>query len=217
MIRLKTDEEIEILRNDQVTVVYNPQSNMKLASGVAPISRMLEKDINVCIGTDGPSSNNDLDMWDEMRTGALLQKVATGDPRALPAEAVFRMGTVDAAKAIGHAGELGIVAEGALADLILVDLDRIPSNVNSVKFIVTIDKAIERRQNFGQVRQAYIRVVNDDTGEELCIYRLNEEFDMQICVEIAELKRAGSGWEFTALGKGTNETLENILMRHGVK
>lgn len=102
-------------------------------------------------------------------------------------------------------------------ETILVDLDRIPSNVNSVKFIVTIDKAIERRQNFGQVRQAYIRVVNDDTGEELCIYRLNEEFDMQICVEIAELKRAGSGWEFTALGKGTNETLENILMRHGVK
>lgn len=120
----QTDEEIEILRNDQVTVVYNPQSNMKLASGVAPISRMLEKDINVCIGTDGPSSNNDLDMWDEMRTGALLQKVATGDPRALPAEAVFRMATVDAAKAIGHAGELGIVAEGALADLILVDLDQ---------------------------------------------------------------------------------------------
>lgn len=119
-----TDEELETLRNDRVTVVYNPQSNMKLASGVAPISRMLEQGINVCIGTDGPSSNNDLDMWDEMRTGALLQKVATGDPRVLSAERVLRMATVDAAKAIGHAGELGVIAEGALADLILIDLDQ---------------------------------------------------------------------------------------------
>ena len=119
-----TDEELETLRNDRVTVVYNPQSNMKLASGVAPISRMLEQGINVCIGTDGPSSNNDLDMWDEMRTGALLQKVATGDPRVLSAERVLRMATVDAAKAIGHAGELGVIAEGALADLILIDLEQ---------------------------------------------------------------------------------------------
>lgn len=119
-----TDEELEILRNDHVTVVYNPQSNMKLASGIAPISRMLAQGINVCMGTDGPSSNNDLDMWDEMRTGALLQKVSTGDPRSLPAETVLRMVTVDAAKAIGHAGELGVVAEGALADLILIDLDQ---------------------------------------------------------------------------------------------
>ena len=119
-----TDSDLATLVERGVTVSHNPQSNMKISSGIAPVERLRTEGVNCTVGTDGPSSNNDLDMWDEMRTGALLQKVATGDPRALPAEAVFRMATVDAAKAIGHAGELGIVAEGALADLILVDLDQ---------------------------------------------------------------------------------------------
>lgn len=68
-----------------VSVAHNPQSNMKLASGIAPVVQMLAAGVNVGIGTDGPSSNNDLDMWEEMRTASLLQKVATADPCSLSA------------------------------------------------------------------------------------------------------------------------------------
>jgi 5-methylthioadenosine/S-adenosylhomocysteine deaminase len=82
---------------------------------------MVEAGVRVSLGTDGPSSNNDLDMWDEMRSASLLGKLTAGNPAALPAYRIVRMATVEGAKAIGMEGELGVVAEGALADLILVD------------------------------------------------------------------------------------------------
>ena len=119
-----TETDMEILPRQGVSVVYNPQSNMKLASGIAPVARLLERGANVGIGTDGPSSNNDLDMWDEMRTGSFLQKVATGDPCVLPAYEVLRMATTRAADAIGMKGEIGVLAEGARADLIVLNLDK---------------------------------------------------------------------------------------------
>lgn len=116
--------DMEIMARCGVSVAHNPQSNMKLASGIAPVSRMLEAGINVGIGTDGPSSNNDLDMWEELRTASLLQKVATLNPCALTAYQTLRMATVHGAKAIGREGELGVIAPGALADLMLVDMRR---------------------------------------------------------------------------------------------
>ena len=118
-----TDDDLDILQRHGVSVGHNPQSNMKLASGIAPVAEMLRRGMNVGIGTDGPCSNNDLDMWDELRTASLLQKVATGDPCALPAYETMQMATVNGARALGREGELGIVAEGALADVILVRLD----------------------------------------------------------------------------------------------
>lgn len=119
-----TERDMAILRDKQVTVVHNPQSNMKLSSGIAPVWTMMRSGVNVALGTDGASSNNDLDMWDEMRSAALLQKVSGTDPTVLPAYRALRMATVDGARALGREGELGIVAEGALADVILVDLSR---------------------------------------------------------------------------------------------
>ena len=116
------DSDIEIMARYGVSVAHNPQSNMKLASGIAPVVQMLAAGVNVGIGTDGPSSNNDLDMWDEMRTASLLQKVATGDASVLPAYETLRMATVGGACAVGMEGELGVVAPGARADLILVDM-----------------------------------------------------------------------------------------------
>lgn len=118
------EADMEIMARCGVSVAHNPQSNMKLASGIAPVSRMLEAGINVGIGTDGPSSNNDLDMWEELRTASLLQKVATLNPCALTAYQTLRMATVHGAKAIGREGELGVIAPGALADLMLVDMRR---------------------------------------------------------------------------------------------
>lgn len=118
------EADMEIMARCGVSVAHNPQSNMKLASGIAPVSRMLEAGINVGIGTDGPSSNNDLDMWEELRTASLLQKVATLNPCALTAYQTLRMATVHGAKAIGREDELGVIAPGALADLMLVDMRR---------------------------------------------------------------------------------------------
>lgn len=119
-----SDHDIEILAKNGVSVAHNPQSNMKLASGIAPVKKMLDAGINVSIGTDGASSNNDLDMWEEMRTASLLQKVSTLDPCAIPAYTALQMATVNGAKAIGREGELGIINTGAFADIILVDLDK---------------------------------------------------------------------------------------------
>lgn len=97
---------------------------MKIASGVAPIERLRTEGVNCTVGTDGPSSNNDLDMWEEMRNASFLQKVTTMDPCAVPAYELLRMATVCGAAAIGHAGELGVVKEGALADLVLLSTQR---------------------------------------------------------------------------------------------
>ncbi len=119
-----SESDMEIMARKGVSVAHNPQSNMKLASGVAPVAKMLSKGVNVGIGTDGPSSNNDLDMWEEMRTASLLQKVSIPDPCALSAYQTLRMATVHGAAALGMAGSLGVIAEGALADIILIDTSK---------------------------------------------------------------------------------------------
>lgn len=119
-----SDSDIETLVRRGVAVSHNPQSNMKIASGVAPIEKMRISGALVTIGTDGTCSNNDLDMWEEMRTASFLQKSATENPCAVPAYEILKMVTVDGAKAIGLGGELGVIREGALADVILVDLQK---------------------------------------------------------------------------------------------
>lgn len=119
-----TDEDIEILKENNVSTVYNPQSNMKLASGVSRVCDMLDKGINVCFGTDGASSNNNLNMFEEIETGALLQKLWYKDPTKLPGEVVLEMATVNGGRALGFSN-LGRIKEGFLADIILIDINSI--------------------------------------------------------------------------------------------
>lgn len=116
-----TDDEIPILAERQVGVIHNPTSNMKIASGVAPVTKMLAAGVRVGLGTDGAASNNDLDMWEEMRLAALLQKVELMDPQALPATAVLGMATRGGAEAIGLGDRTGRLEPGYRADLIQVD------------------------------------------------------------------------------------------------
>lgn len=119
------DKDIDILAQRGVIVSHNPQSNMKIASGVAPVARMLERGVRVTVATDGTCSNNDLDMFEELRTAAFLQKSATGDPLVLPAYEALRLATANGARAMGHPdGELGVLQAGALADLIVIDLQK---------------------------------------------------------------------------------------------
>jgi 5-methylthioadenosine/S-adenosylhomocysteine deaminase len=117
-----SDGDIEILSKRGVNVSHNAISNMKLASGIAPVHRMLEKGVNVSLGTDGCASNNNLDLFEEMKTAALLQKVSTSNPTVLPAGKVLQMGTVNGAKAIDP--ETGILKVGKKADLIVLDMKK---------------------------------------------------------------------------------------------
>ncbi|HED04630.1 MAG TPA: amidohydrolase [Candidatus Fraserbacteria bacterium] len=115
------EQDIEILAQHQVQVVHNPGSNLKIASGIAPLSRLLQAEINVALGTDGASSNNNLDLLEEMRLAALLQKGILAEATALPAPQALRLATVNGARALGLATELGSVEPGRRADLILMD------------------------------------------------------------------------------------------------
>ena len=117
-----SDGDIEILSKKGVNVSHNPVSNMKLASGIAPVYKMLEKGVNVTLGTDGCASNNNLDLFEEMKSAALLHKVNTGNPAALPARQVLGLATVNGAKALGT--ETGMLKAGKKADLIIVDMKK---------------------------------------------------------------------------------------------
>ncbi len=119
-----SEGDIDILGEYGVTAMHNPQSNMKLSSGIAPVPRMIAKGVNVSVGTDGSSSNNDLDMWEEMRTASFLQKVADGDPSTMPAYEILKMATVNGAKAIGMEGRLGRITEGYTADMVMLDIEK---------------------------------------------------------------------------------------------
>ncbi len=118
------ERDIQILAEKKVGIAHNPESNMKLASGVAPVISLLKAGALVGLGTDGASSNNNLDMLEEMRSAALLQKVSTMDPLALPSFEALAMATAKGAKVLGLGDELGMLKEGYKADIILVDTRR---------------------------------------------------------------------------------------------
>ncbi len=115
--------DIAILKQRGVGVVHNPQSNMKLASGVAPVPRMLAEKLFVGLGTDGAASNNDLNMWEEMDTVAKLHKVFTGDPKVISAQEAFELATIRGAQALHLEKEIGSLEIGKRADVLVIDRD----------------------------------------------------------------------------------------------
>ncbi|MGB5486680.1 MAG: amidohydrolase [Lysobacterales bacterium] len=127
-----TNAEVPILAERNVGVIHNPTSNMKTAAGISPVTKMLEAGIHVGLGTDGSASNNDLDMWEEMRLAAFLQKVDRMDPEVMPANTVLTMATRGGAKAIGLGKSIGSLEVGKRADIIQVSFD-------DVHFVPTYD------------------------------------------------------------------------------
>jgi 5-methylthioadenosine/S-adenosylhomocysteine deaminase len=115
------DKDTTVIAKRRAKVSHNPESNMKLASGVAPLPQMLSAGITVGLGTDGCASNNDLDLFPAMDTAAKLHKVMSLDPTVLPAEAVIRMATIDGARALGLEDEIGSLEPGKQADLIIIN------------------------------------------------------------------------------------------------
>lgn len=147
------DGEINTLLHNHAGVAHNPSSNLKLASGFAPVSKMLEAGLNVGIGTDGPASNNDLDMFEEIRLAAFIAKAVTNDPTALPAQTALSMATRVGAQAM-HIGHLtGSLEPGKRADIILVDLDPLH---NSPRF---------RRDNHGVYAQIVYAAKSSDVTD----------------------------------------------------
>jgi 5-methylthioadenosine/S-adenosylhomocysteine deaminase len=121
MTQLENDE-IERLASTGVNVVHCPESNLKLASGFCPVAELTQAGVNVALGTDGAASNNDLDLWGEMRTAALLGKGVAGRADAVAARDVLRMATLNGARALGLGDEIGSLEAGKAADLVAVDL-----------------------------------------------------------------------------------------------
>lgn len=118
-----TDADMDIMAAKKVRVAHNPQSNLKLASGIAPVAKMLEKGIVVGIGTDGASSNNNLDMLEECRAASMLHKATTYNPLVVPAGKAWEMATVDGARVLGFEN-LGLLEAGQLADIVLWDMHK---------------------------------------------------------------------------------------------
>ena len=118
-----SEEELGLLKKLGVGIVHNPQSNMKLASGVAPVPAMLKDDLPVGLGTDGAASNNDLNLWEEMDTAAKLHKLISKDPKVVSAQEAFEMATIRGARALHLEKEIGSIEKGKRADIVIVDLD----------------------------------------------------------------------------------------------
>jgi len=116
------DDDIRILADRGVNISHNPESNMKLASGAAPVPKFINARIPVGLGTDGCASNNNLDLFSEMDTAAKLHKVISKDPTVMDARTVLRMATIDGARAIGLDERIGSIEPGKLADLVIIDV-----------------------------------------------------------------------------------------------
>lgn len=119
------DDDITLLAQNNCHVVHCPESNLKLASGFCPVQRLIDAGINVALGTDGAASNNDLDLFGELRSAALLAKAVARDAAALPAPRALAMATIDAARALGLEERIGSLLPGKQADLIALDLSGI--------------------------------------------------------------------------------------------
>ncbi len=118
-----SEKDQEICQKKKISIVSNPSSNLKLASGIADLCGLLEKGINVALGTDGPASNNALDMFREMYLASVLPKVTKQDASAMDAAAVLKMSTVGGSKAMGL-DDCDTLSEGKCADLIMIDMHR---------------------------------------------------------------------------------------------
>ncbi len=133
-----TDEEIKILAKNKVSVAHCPSSNLKLVSGIMPLSKLLKAGVNVALGTDGPSSNNSLDMFWEMKLAALIHKWNEQNPQSADAQTILDMATVNSAKALGLENELGSLEIGKEADIIMMDFDQphLTPHLNTVSHLV---------------------------------------------------------------------------------
>jgi 5-methylthioadenosine/S-adenosylhomocysteine deaminase len=166
-----TDEDVALLADHQVGVSHNPESNMKLASGTAPVTKYLKAGVALGLGTDGAASNNDLDMFEAMRQTAFVHKLITRDPRALPAATVLELATLGGARVLGMDGQLGSLEPGKRADLIIVDMSQARQTplYDAVSHLVYVTRGddVETTIVNGKVLMENRRVLTLDEGQVL--------------------------------------------------
>jgi 5-methylthioadenosine/S-adenosylhomocysteine deaminase len=143
-----TPKEIAALRENNVSVVHCPESNLKLASGFCPVHELLTAGVNVALGTDGAASNNDLDMLSELRTAALLAKGVAREATAVPAATALAMATLHGARALGLDHKIGSLKPGKAADLVAIDLSNLASQpvydpISQIVYTATRDQVTD--------------------------------------------------------------------------
>lgn len=131
------DEEMRILKDSGTKVSHCPNSNLKLASGIAKVPEMIEQGINVSLGADGAPCNNNLNIFREMRSSALIQKARLLSPTVMPADTIFKMATVNGAKAMGQEDALGSIEVGKKADIVILDLNKVETLPNNNEDIIS--------------------------------------------------------------------------------
>jgi len=173
------DDEIELLAANASHVVHCPESNMKLASGICDVNKLSKAGINVALGTDSSSSNNDLDMFGEMRSAALLAKISTMDATTLPAEQVLQMATINGAKALGIDEFTGSLEAGKSADIVAVNFDSIETLpvYNPVSHLVYCCS----RENVSDVWVAGKQLLTDNSLNTIDTVKLKQD-----CIRISD-------------------------------
>ncbi len=176
-----SDSEIDIIKQRDVKISHNPSSNMKLSSGVSPVIELLRKGVCVSMGTDGSASNNNMDLLEEIKIAALLQKVTTMDPTVLAAEKVFKMVTIDGAESLGLEKQIGSIQMGKKADLALVDM-RTPqltpfrnpishlvysANGGNVDTVICNGEVLMENKNLLSLDEAMVLEIAQNASEEL--------------------------------------------------
>lgn len=175
-----TDEEIELVKNKKFYPVYNPSSNLKLASGFTPVDKMLKKNIKLALGTDGDSSNNNQDFVEEMHIGGIVNKAVTMNEKAVPAIEILKMATINGAEALGFE-KLGLIKEDYLADLTIFDLNSnsftpknnlisalvYSANSSDVESVICDGKFIMRDRKLVNVDEKKIREIVNKRWEDI--------------------------------------------------
>lgn len=175
-----TDEEIELVKNKKFYPVYNPSSNLKLASGFTPVDKMLKNNIKLALGTDGDSSNNNQDFVEEMHVGGIVNKAVTMNEKAVPAIEILKMATVNGAEALGFE-KLGLIKEDYLADLAIFELESnsftprnnlisalvYSANSSDVESVICDGKFIMRDREILNVDEEKVRQVVKERWEDI--------------------------------------------------
>lgn len=175
-----TDEEIELVKNKKFYPVYNPSSNLKLASGFTPVDKMLKNNIKLAMGTDGDSSNNNQDFVEEMHIGGIVNKAVTMNEKAVPAIEILKMATVHGAEALGFE-KLGLIKEDYMADLTIFDLESnsftprnnlisalvYSANSSDVESVICDGKFIMRDRKLVNVDEKKVREIVNKRWEDI--------------------------------------------------
>ncbi|MEQ3347156.1 amidohydrolase [Peptoniphilus senegalensis] len=175
-----TDEEIELVKNKKFYPVYNPSSNLKLASGFTPVDKMLKNNIKLALGTDGDSSNNNQDFVEEMHIGGIVNKAVTMNEKAVPAIEILKMATINGAEALGFE-KLGLIKEDYMADLTIFDLNSnsftprnnlisalvYSANSHDVESVICDGKFIMRDRELVNVDEEKVRQVVNKRWEDI--------------------------------------------------